>query len=299
MIRESIAMRFYERMGQPAPRVSFCRLFVNDVFEGVYGVVEAITSELLARTTDDPGAYLFEYHHQVGFYGEYPGDDLAPYKALFEPRSHTREADTILYSPLRSLFREANQPDDAVWRERVGTYVDLNQLVQYVAIETFLSESDGMTSPTGMSNFYIYRPTGSTAHRFVPWDKDRTFSEVGASVVAELDTNVLVRRALAYPDLKALYLDTLASCARAAATELWMDREVARTAEIIADAAAEDTLKPYSNEDFVSAVSYLRTFARQRWSTVLHEVARLRAAQRLTRDGDPDLHGVSASACDT
>ena len=133
-----------------------------------------------------------------------------------------------------------------------------------------------------MSNFYMYRPTGSTQHRLVPWDKDRTFSEFDSSVVAGVDTNVMFRRALAYPDLKTLYLDTLAGCARSAATQFWMEREIVRDAQLIAAAAAEDTLKPYSDDDVASAVSYLRTFARRRPLLVLQEVARLRAGQ-LTR----------------
>jgi spore coat protein CotH len=283
MVREHIAMRFYTRMGQPAPRESFCKLYINDVYYGVYGVVEDITSELLQRAVSQPDAYLFEYHYKMPFYGEYLGDDFEPYKQLFEPRSHTKEADTILYSPLVDLFREVNEPDDAVWRDRVGTYIDLQQFVTYVAIETYLSEADGILSPVGMSNFYIYRDKGSTMHRLVPWDKDRTFSEYDSSVLAGADLNVIFRRALAYPDLQALYLDTLAACASSATSvnsdgELpWMDGEIARVVDVISAAAADDPLKPFTNDDFASAVSYLRTFAIQRPSNVLQQVAQLRA----------------------
>jgi spore coat protein CotH len=283
MVRERVAMQFYQRMGQPAPRESFCRLYINDVYVGVYGVLETITPELLQRTVGESDGYLFEYHYSGPFYGEYLGDKLAAYAQLFEPRSHQRESDTVLYSPLRDLFREVNGPDDAVWRERVEAYVDLPQLIRYVAIETFLSEYDGILSPTGMSNFYIYRPNGTTQHRFIPWDKDRTFSEFDSSVVASIDTNILFRRALAYADLKTLYLDTLASCARSARIQFWLDREIARTVAVIATAAAEDPLKPYTNDDFASAVSYLRTFARRRSVLVLKEIASIRASGSAAR----------------
>jgi len=277
MVRERVSMAFFDRMGLPAPRESFCRLYINEVYQGVYGVVEAVTSELLARTTDDPTAYLYEYHFTPSFHGEYPGDDLQTYKPMFEPRSHQKEADSVLYGPIRDLFREVNQPDDSVWRERVEALIDLEQFVKYVAVETYLSEIDGILAAGGMSNFYLYRPTGSTQHRLVPWDKDRTFSEYDSSVIAGADTNVIFSRALAYPDLKTLYLDTLAACARSAATQFWMEREIVRNTQLVAAAAAEDTLKPYSDDDVTSAVSYLRTFARRRPLLVLQEVARLRA----------------------
>ena len=245
MVRERVSMAFYDRMGLPAPRESFCRLYINDVYQGVYGVVEAVTSELLARATDDPTAYLYEYHYVVPFYGEYLGDDLEPYKTMFEPRSHQKEADSVLYGPIRDLFREVNGPDDSVWRERVEALLDLEEFMKYVAIETYLSEIDGVLSSVGMSNFYLYRPTGSTQHRLVPWDKDRTFSDYGSSVIAGADANVIFRRALAYPDLKTLYLDTLAACARSAATQFWMEREIVRDSQLIAAASVEDTFKPY------------------------------------------------------
>ena len=277
MVRERVSMAFYDHMGMAAPRESFCRLYINEVYQGVYAVVEAITSELLGRATGDPTAYLFEYHYAGPFYGEYLGDDLVPYKTLFEPRSHQKEADAVLYGPIRDLFREVNEPDDAVWRERVGRLLDLEQFVKYVAVETFLSEIDGVLSSAGMSNFYLYRPTGSTQHRLVPWDKDRTFSEYDSSVVASIDTNVIFRRALAYPDLKTLYLDTLTACARSAAAQFWLEREIVRNSQLIAAAAVEDTAKPYSDDEVTSAVGYLRTFARRRTPFVRQEVARLRA----------------------
>jgi hypothetical protein len=171
-----------------------------------------------------------------------------------------------------------NEPDDAVWRERVENYVDLSQLVTYVAIETFLSEFDGILSPTGMSNFYLYRPNGSTTHRFVPWDKDRTFSELDWPVLSAIDSNVLFSKAMTYPDLKALYLDTLTNCARSAGRQFWLEREIVASVAVIADAANEDTAKPYTNDDFAAAVSTLRTFARRRSFVVLQELSQIRAS---------------------
>ena len=70
------------------------------------------------------------------FYGDYLGDDLGEYKLRFQPQNHELESDAILYAPIRDLFREVNQPEDGVWRDRVEQYVDLRQFVTHVAIET-------------------------------------------------------------------------------------------------------------------------------------------------------------------
>ena len=49
-VAESTAMAFFERMGQAAPRESFCRLYINNVYHGVYAIVESVDTDFLART---------------------------------------------------------------------------------------------------------------------------------------------------------------------------------------------------------------------------------------------------------
>src|SRR5262245_381391 len=106
MIREQVAMTFFDRMGVSAPRRSFCRLYINDQYHGVYGMVEEIDTDFLARTLGENAGYLFEYHWQDYWHGEYRGDDPAAYKPVFEARTHVLESDTQLYAPIRDLFRE-------------------------------------------------------------------------------------------------------------------------------------------------------------------------------------------------
>ena len=202
MIRERTSMVLIKRMGQPAPRESFGRVYINGVYEGLYALVEAIDSTFLAREIGDGLGYLFEHKFANGFYGEYLGEDYAPYKLRFDAQTHRLEGDYTLYSPIRELFREVNQHVDSVWRERVGWFIDLNQLVTYVAIETFLGEFDGFLGGSGMANFYLYRPVASNVHRLLAWDRDTTFQEIEAPIFARVEENALFHRALMYPDLQ-------------------------------------------------------------------------------------------------
>jgi len=272
MIRERLAMAFFERMGEPAPRESFCRLYINNAYQGLYGIVEDVSTDFLARTFEHDTGYLFEYKNVRRFYGEYLGDELGAYKPLFEPRSHKLEADTILYSPIRDLFREINHDDDSVWRERVEEYLNLKQFVTYVAIETFLAEPDGVLGYSGMNNFYLLRQADTKRHRLIPWDKDLSFSDITSPILHQEEENELFRRALAYDDLRALYLKRLKQCAHVAAAGHWLQKQIVATASLISEAAREDTLKPVSNEEFDAAVKFLKQFARQRSDFVVREL---------------------------
>lgn len=278
LIRERTSMAFINRMGHPASRESFGRLYINNVYQGVYAFVEPVDTDFLDRTLGESSGYLFETHFVSPYYGEYLGDDPAAYLSRFEPQTHRLEPESFLLAPIRDLFREVNQDFDNMWRERVSQYIDLSQLVTYVAIETFLAENDGFIGPAGMQNFYLYRPAGQNTHRVLPWDRDTTFHEIESSIFARVEDHVLMRRTLAFTDLRTLYLDVLEQCARAAAEDGWLEGEITRVSALIRDAVYEDTVKKFSNDEYEQGVAYLLEFAKLRPIHVLNEVARAREA---------------------
>lgn len=276
LIRERVSMAFIKRMGQPAPRESFSRVYINGAYEGVYALVEAVDTAFLARELGDGLGYLFEHKYVNGFYGEFLGDDYAPYKLRFDAQTHRLESDYTLYAPIRELFREVNQDADATWRERVSWFVDLPQLITHVAIETFLAEFDGFLGGSGMANFYLYRPVATNVHRLLAWDRDTTFQEVESPIFARASENALMSRALRFPDLRGLFLDVLEQCARSAAQDRWLEWEIYRSYELVRNAAHEDHAKPFSNDEYELAVAHLMSFAQRRPGFVLDEVAKAR-----------------------
>jgi spore coat protein CotH len=276
LVRERLSMALFTRLGQPASRESFTRLYINDVYQGIYAIVEPVDGDFLTRAFGEKSGYLFERHFLHPYLGEDLGDELTAYRSVFEPRNHELEADSVLYSAIRNLFHEVNQPVDTVWRERVGRYIDLPQLVTHVAIETFLSEADGVLGFAGMANFYLYRGPSSDRHRLIVWDKDHAFAAIDSPIFLRVEDNVLLRRALAFGDLRALYLDVLEQCARAAAADGWLEAEIVRLSALIDVAAREDVRKPYDDDTRQIAVEFLKQFARQRPSFVLQEIARER-----------------------
>lgn len=284
MFRERTAMAVFNRMGQPAPREATTRVYINDVYYGIFTVIENVDISFLARSFGDvigrtnPGGFLHEYHNLRPYYFDSLGDSLTPYKELFEARTRTTEADTTLYSPLRSLVTEANGPYDAVWRSRVEQYIDLRQLVTYVAIENFLTEWDGFTGAWGMNNFYLYRPADSMRFRIIPWDSDMTFTSVDASIFERKDQNVLFSRAIAFSDLRTLYLDTLEQCAKSALQDHWLENYTTAVAAMVVDAMHADPVKQWSNAFSDQDTANVLAIARDRSNFILSAVADARLA---------------------
>ena len=80
-MREFLAMAVYRRIGEPAPRESFAKVYINNVYEGLYAIVEDVTEAFVTRTIGDTGGYLYEYKYRHDFFMGYPGDDYATYRA--------------------------------------------------------------------------------------------------------------------------------------------------------------------------------------------------------------------------
>jgi hypothetical protein len=96
-------------------------------------------------------------------------------------------------------------------------------------------------------------------------------------------------RAMRYPDLYALYLNTLVEAVGSAAEidpassdgRGWLDREIEREYAQIREAAHADPVKPHTSAEFEQEVERLRAFARERGSAVMAEVARARSTTAL------------------
>ena len=275
LIREKLAFTLFEKMGQSAPRESFCRLFINNEYQGLYTITEEIDGDFAKRVTGETDGTVFEFHYLFPWRAEDLGA-ISTYKPLFEPRTHVLDADTTLYTPIQQLFKEVNGPDDAVWRQRVEQYIDLNQFMTHVAIETFIADNDALLGAFGMNNFYLYRFQGTTRHRLFVWDKDNAFQFIGSPIPTQAtETNVLFRRAMLQPDLRETYLKALEDCATISATDSFLALEVDRLVAIIFDAAKADTRKQF-NDRFDDAIQFLRDFAAKRPGQVLADVARIR-----------------------
>lgn len=284
-MHEPLAMSIFARMGQAAPRQSFCRLYINNEYQGLYAIVESVDNAFLTRTLGENNGYLYSYQIQEPFHGEYLGDELEPYKLRFEAQNHERETDGALYEPIRDWLREVNSGDDATWRERVEEHLDLPRFMTHVAIEGFLAENDGLLGFYGMNNFYLYRYADTRRHRFLPWDKDNSFLVPDFRIFERADENVLFTRAFAYSDLRDLYFQVLEAAIASSEEGLsedtpgWLEAEIDRIAALIAPSVEEDERKPFSTEAFYESVTAMKEFARLRPTFVRQQISEARKRQ--------------------
>ena len=161
MIRERTSMAFIRRMGQPAPRESFARVYINGSMKGSTQWSKPST-RVSSRGSWETGWDTCSSTSSWTVSMRSISATITGLQETIRGATHRLEADSTLYAPIQALFHEVNSEVDGVWRERVGWFIDLPQFVTHVAIEMFLAEVDGFLGYAGMANFYLSvrsRPT--------------------------------------------------------------------------------------------------------------------------------------------
>ena len=300
-MRERLSMALFKRMGLAAEREAHARLFINNVYTGLFTIVESLDKTFLTKNFNENDGHLYEFAFDntatasVFNFG-YPGADAALYSPRpFKPE--TRESDPQ-GEVIERLFWTANIAGDAVWRTSIEEFLDMKKFIRHLAIETFLAEEDGLTGDYGPNNFYFYRFLNTTKFMFLPWDKSNTFWENPSYSIlrnvedgADNKRNRLVLRALNDPELRELWLNTLLECAdsitqpavaatatTAAVATPWLEYEVARIAgQITAATYADPSREVFTNADFDESVRFLTNWAQTRSNIVRAQVAADRA----------------------
>jgi spore coat protein CotH len=285
-VKETVAMRFFTRLGIPSPRETHTRLFVNGKYAGLYGLVESVDKTMMGRVFGSIGddvqndGYLFEYNYVLGsaWRFSYEGSALAPYKSRFDIKTNESHGEAKIWGPIEELIRLVNSTDASTFEQTIGPKLDLPAFVRYIAAQNFIAENDGFNGYDGMNNFYLYRLENSTSHVFISWDEDNAFLQSDFGITTRNDENVLTRKTLALSQYGAQYFTALSDAATSAAD--WLRQEMQRQLEMINAAMLEDTLKPYSNSEFQSDRDALLTFPDARITYVRCEVAKQTGAAR-------------------
>jgi spore coat protein CotH len=280
-IHETAAMWLYGRMGIPAPRTSHARLYVNGQYQGLYVIVEEIDKKFLARVfgiVDDNvqnDGYLYEYNWIDEWRFGYLGSGLEPYKLRFSPKTHESKPDEDLFRPIETIVRLTNDTPSSGLIAAISDRLDLSQFMRYLAVQTFLAENDGFAGNWAINNFYLYRLEDQAKHVLIAWDASESFWGPRFDVQWRFTDNVLVRKLMEIQQFRDTFFSALNEAADVAADANAMDTEIRRELDLIDTAVREDTLKPFSDSDFVNSGNAMKQFSAERISYVKCEVQRL------------------------
>jgi len=310
LLHEIVTMNLFRRMGIPAPREAPARLYINGEFFGAYTLVEVIDEAFLRRNFGEDTGYLYDWEENRvdGYRFGYLGPDPASYSpAIWSPKTNRANPDP---ATIEAMVRAVNFASDAEFESAVSEFLDLKQVMTYLAVESFMADFDGFLGDVfGMNNIYFYRFAGTRQMQLLPWDKDNSFDWEQRSLMQGVEENVLARRAMRIPALRNLYLEALGKAADlSGGSGGWMEREIDRFYHQVREMAhadpnkqcpAPEGMQSCGGDAFEAEVERMRGFVSRRAGFVMAEAA---AAGYVPSAGAPRLLEsglVSASAPET
>src|SRR5262249_23580010 len=91
-MHERIAMLLFQRMGVKTSREAFTRLYINNVYSGLYSIVESVDKVFLKNSFGENDGYLYKYDYNTDdkpYYFEDRGSNPDLYVPHpFKPETH-------------------------------------------------------------------------------------------------------------------------------------------------------------------------------------------------------------------
>ena len=168
-MRERLTYDLYRAVGVVAPRASWAVVRVNGESLGLFGMVEQIDGRLTAnRWPNAPDGNLYKEVWPTETQRGAALDALDTNEEVGDVSAFTAFAEALV----------AADPADA--RATLGSYMDLDYLARYMAVDDATANYDGVTyfwtdgTASVNHNFYIYENT-ATEFTLIPWDVESTF----------------------------------------------------------------------------------------------------------------------------
>lgn len=182
MLRNVLAYSTWEALGHKTPGYSFCHIYVNEVYEGIYLVVEKIRSldQLMDKSQWKPASPTLKQPFFMRIDGENEGQvpiagmrDYPIYAELLDPKPYKNG----MYDPsFRAFFEEVNAALTAIVSNEINPIpytdcIDIESFVDFFLLNEWTKNPDAYHS----SVFFYSNEKGKLTMGPV-WDFDLAFA---------------------------------------------------------------------------------------------------------------------------
>ena len=184
-MRHKISYDLFSEMSTTniASKSSYINLSINDVYEGLYVLMEQINASMIGLNKKDTLAMLFK---DPPIFTKkkmkYIKDSTNYYQQKF-PKINNSDKTYYLEKFKDFLFSSTNNQ----FSKEVYNWVDIENVIDWHIILLLTNNGDGI-----MKNFYLYKLDEKTPFRFAIWDYDHSFGREGdneINLIKELNCN--------------------------------------------------------------------------------------------------------------
>ena len=249
-VREELMYKLIRDQGIPACRTAYAKLYVNDVYWGVYELVEDVDKTFLKDQfgAANNGGNLYKTNRSAGVDLSWLGTDPKPYQ--------TQGLDMKISDSLKSWDKflhfvdVVNHTPRGNLEEELPKVFDVESFLHILAVEVLCYSWDSYWG--NGNNFYLYEhPDGRI--RWIPWDFNESFTtkeglisyilpqEGDIFLSTHIDRKPLLKAIFCVRKWQDEYLDIICDLCT---NEYWpplLSPQLHKWQDLIRDALAEDT----------------------------------------------------------
>lgn len=242
-MREKLA---YDIIGEymPAPRAAFAKIYIDDSMIGLYTQVEQVDKKFLKRKFPSNKYNLYKSSDN-GAPLNYITANQSDYETFYELQTNEKQND---WSALVTLLDKLNNTDSSEFVSVVGSMLDIDNCLQYLAFNMVLSNFDSYTGSG--RNYYLYDDSASGAFKLVPWDLNFAFgiysngwnvTTVDAAVTSNFEQRPLMKKLLTNDSLKQVYFSYIRQMIDGAASLSVVSEKIDKYKALIEPVVAVDS----------------------------------------------------------
>ena len=259
-LREKLALDFANQMGAIAPRCTYARVYLNNVYWGLYNLVEEITSTFLKDHFADKRGNLFKGDPSGDL--KWLGSTASLYYSKYELKTNTTANN---WSDLVRLIDKINNSTTTALHDSLDAIMNTTSTIKAWTITNLFSNLDSYLGSG--HNYYVYHDSLTNKFNYILWDVNESFGNfnMGMSIakieamciffISNPATNCpLYNKMLANTTYKAAYITEICNMANYFSNAM-LDAKIDSLKNLIAPSVLADTLKFYTYNDFLNNVN--------------------------------------------
>ncbi|MFT5821435.1 MAG: hypothetical protein ACI8ZM_002688 [Crocinitomix sp.] len=284
MMRDALSYKFMRDAGIAAPRSSYARVYLNDIYWGLYIVVEQIDDRFLKNWFENNDGDLFKCISNTTM--EWEGTAAISYQDDFELKTNEELNNWDDFVHLIDKINTADEFDDSI-----STALQMNNYLRVLAADVLMFNWDSHYD--NGRNFFVYYDSTASAFQWIPWDYNLGFSNYGTGIVLNYDGGVsspkpLVINVMESEIYRAQYFNHLCILIENYFNLENLEPYIDETKLLITDALEEDPNKYFNMGEFnanidlnISSVNDLgfeevvpglKLFIKERYATVISQL---------------------------
>ena len=249
-MREALSFAVFRAAGVPAPRTAYAEVTLtvpgkyDKEYLGLYTVIEQVDKTFLKDRFKNNKGLLMKPERLRGI--EFLGEDWDRYKDRYQPKHEpsAKEAKRVI-----EFARLINKADDEQFRKEIGSYLDVEVFLRFMAANAMLANLDSFF--TIGHNYYMYLHPETNKIIFIPWDMDLSLAgfPMTGSPEQQMDLslnhpysgeNKLIDRLLAMKDVQERYQKLLRELSASCFTKEILLKDIAAIETATKDITAKE-----------------------------------------------------------